>query len=225
MSVIARLENVSKKFTVGEEVIVAVDAVTFEVVEGEFACIYGASGSGKTTLLNILAGIDTADSGEVSVAGHSLSRLSESARADNRLRNVGVVFQSNNLLAEFTAQENVALPLMVRGTGRAAANATARAALDSVGLAGLGERLPARMSGGQRQRVGIARALAGEQMLLIADEPTGALDSENSRALFALMRDLCEIQGAAVVLATHDPLAQEFAGSTYLMVDGVVAAR
>lgn len=225
MSVIARLENASKKFTVGEEVIAAVDAVTFEVAEGEFACIYGASGSGKTTVLNILAGIDTADSGEVEVAGHSLSACSESARADIRLRNIGVVFQSNNLLAEFTAQENVALPLMVRGAGRAAANATARAALDSVGLAGLGGRLPGRMSGGQRQRVGIARALAGEQKLLIADEPTGALDSENSRALFALMRDLCERRGTAVVLATHDPLAQEFADSTYLMVDGVVTAR
>jgi putative ABC transport system ATP-binding protein len=225
MSVIAGLEHASKRFTVGEEVIVAVDAVTFGVTEGEFACISGASGSGKTTMLNILAGIDTADSGDVVVAGHSLSGRSESARADIRLRSIGVVFQSNNLLAEFTARENVALPLMVRGMGRTAANVTAQAALDSIGLADLGGRLPGRMSGGQRQRVGIARAFAGEQKLLIADEPTGALDSENSRALFALMRELCDRRGTAVVLATHDPLAQDFADSTYLMVDGVVTVR
>ncbi len=225
MSVIAGLEHASKRFTVGEEVIVAVDAVSFGVTEGEFACISGASGSGKTTMLNILAGIDTADSGDVVVAGHSLSGRSERARADIRLRSIGVVFQSNNLLAEFTARENVALPLMVRGMGRTAANVTAQAALDSIGLADLGGRLPGRMSGGQRQRVGIARALAGEQKLLIADEPTGALDSENSRALFALMRELCDRRGTAVVLATHDPLAQDFADSTYLIVDGVVTVR
>ena len=223
--VVARLESASKRFTVGEEVIVAVDEATFGVAAGEFACVYGASGSGKTTMLNILAGIDTADSGGVYVAGQSLAGRSERARADIRLHHIGVVFQSNNLLPEFTAQENVALPLLVRGLDRAEADAVAEVALASVGLAGMGDRVPARMSGGQRQRVGIARALAGEQALLLADEPTGALDSENSRQLFGLMRDLCDDRGTAVVLATHDPLATEFADSVYLMVDGVVAAR
>jgi putative ABC transport system ATP-binding protein len=225
MGVIARLESASKRFTVGDEVIVAVDGVSFGVASGEFACVYGASGSGKTTMVNILAGIDTADSGEVFVAGQSLSGRSESGRANIRLHNIGVVFQSNNLLPEFTAQENVALPLMVRGLSRAKADAVAEAALRSVGLPDLGDRPPERMSGGQRQRVGIARALAGEQGLLLADEPTGALDSENSRQLFGLLRHLCDDRGTAVVLATHDPLAQEFADSVYLMVDGVLAAR
>ncbi len=127
---------------------------------GEFACVYGASGSGKTTLLNIIAGIDTPDSGEVFVAGQMLSGRSENDRADIRLHNIGVVFQSNNLLPEFTARENVTLPLLVRGLTRAEADAAAQAALTSVGLADLGDRLPARLSGGQRQRVGIARAQA-----------------------------------------------------------------
>lgn len=225
MSLIARLENASKRFTVGDEVIVAVDRVSFGVASGEFACLHGASGSGKTTMLNILAGIDIADSGEVWVVGQSLLGRSEGGRADLRLNHIGVVFQSNNLLPEFTAEENVALPLMVRGLSRTKAKAAAKVALTSVGLPDLGDRLPERMSGGQRQRVGIARALAGEQELLIADEPTGNLDSENSRQLFSLMRDLCDDRGTAVVLATHDPLAREFADSVYHLVDGVVAAR
>ena len=216
----AKLLDVSKTFNVGEEVVVAVDAVTFEVSAGEFACVYGASGSGKTTLLNILAGIEVADSGEVLVAGHSMSGLSERDRADVRLRMIGVMFQTNNLLPEFTALENVSLPLMVRGLRRSDAAEVAQAALASVGLADLIDRLPAKMSGGQRQRVGIARALAGEQDLLVADEPTGALDSDASRQLFGLLRELCNQRGTAVVLATHDPLARDYVDSVHQMVDG-----
>lgn len=222
---IAVLRDVRKQFVVGEEVIVAVDGVSLLVAEGEFACTYGASGSGKSTLLNILAGIDTPDSGEVVVAGKTLSGLSENGRADVRLHSIGVVFQSNNLLPEFTARENVALPLMVGGRTKDDATAAAQEALSSLGLSGLGDRLPERMSGGQRQRVGIARALAGDQQLLLADEPTGALDSQNSALLFEMMRRLCDERGTAVVLATHDPLAQKHADSVYDMVDGVVSPR
>lgn len=225
MDTLASVEKVSKRYRSGVEAVMAVDEADFGVGPGEFACVYGTSGSGKTTLLNILAGIEVADSGSVVVAGESLVGQSETARADIRLHRIGVVFQSNNLLPEFTARENVALPLRVRGMARTEAEAAAETALGSVGLAGLGDRLPGRMSGGQRQRVGIARALAGGQPLLLADEPTGALDSENSRLLFGLMRALCDDRGTAVVLATHDPLAREFADSVYGMVDGVVAVR
>lgn len=219
------LASVSKRYVVGQETLVAVDEVSLEVSAGEFVCVHGASGSGKTTMLNILAGIDTADEGEVIVAGQSLSNCSEGARADIRLQHIGVVFQSNNLLPEFTARENVALPLLVRRFKKDVAASAADAALSSVGLDGLGDRLPGLMSGGQRQRVGIARALAGDRSLLLADEPTGALDSANSRQLFELMRKLCDSRGTAVVLATHDPLAQGFADSVYRMVDGNLAAE
>lgn len=222
---IARLTNASKSFQVGTEVVTAVARVNLAVDAGEFACIYGASGSGKTTLLNVLAGLDTLDAGEVVIGKVALSGASEGRRADIRLHNIGVVFQTNNLLPEFTAQENVALPLMVRGYTREKAEHAAAEALKSVGLADFGARLPGRMSGGQRQRVGIARALAGEQALLVADEPTGALDSHNSSQLFGLMRSLCDERRTAVVLATHDPLARDFADSVYLMVDGMVTPQ
>lgn len=216
----ARLCNVSKEFRVGDEVITAVGGVSLDVAAGQFACLHGASGSGKTTLLNILAGIERADSGTVEVAGFALSDRSERERAEIRLRHVGVIFQSNNLLPEFSARENVALPLIVRGSGRKEAMRTARAAMESVGLADLGDRFPAHMSGGQRQRVGIARALAGKQQVLIADEPTGALDSEASKHLFTLMRELCDDREVSVVLATHDPLARDYADVVHHMVDG-----
>lgn len=217
---IASLEDACKRFTVGPDVVTALDGVSFAVAAGELACVHGASGSGKTTMLNVLAGIEVPDSGQVTVAGQVLTGGSEGRRADVRLHHIGVVFQSNNLLAELSAVENVALPLMVRGLSRARATTAAERALASVGLEGLGSRLPARMSGGQRQRVGIARALAGEQQVLVADEPTGALDSQSSRHLFALLRSLCDQRGTAVVLATHDPLAREVADTVHHMVDG-----
>ena len=222
---IATVEKASKRFTVGAEVVAAVDDVSFSVRPSEFACIYGASGSGKTTLLNLVAGIDVADTGSVSVGGEVLSGQSEGRRADIRLHNIGVIFQNNNLMPEFTARENVALPLMIRGHPRASADMEALEALAAVGLSELADRLPAAMSGGQRQRVGIARALAGKQSLIVADEPTGALDSRNSVQLFELFRSLCDERGTAVVLATHDPLAKDFADSVYLMVDGTIEAQ
>lgn len=218
------LRGASKTYRVGDEMVTALDDVTFDVARGEMACVYGASGSGKTTLVNVLCGIDTADSGDVVVDGVSLSGLSEGRRADLRLTKIGVVFQSNNLLPEFDALENVALPLLVRGLSQAGANRAALAALDSVGMADLRSRRPGRMSGGQRQRVGIARALAGDRVLLVADEPTGALDSRNSAELFTLLRELCKVREAAVVVATHDPLARGFADSVYTMVDGTMGA-
>ena len=221
----AQLEQVSKQFLVGDETVRAVNEVDFALAEGEMVCVYGASGSGKTTLLSIMAGIDLADSGRVTVAGQLLSGRSERDRADVRLNHIGVVFQSNNLLPEFTTVENVALPLMVRGLKRAEATTAAIASLASVGLEGLANRLPIHMSGGQRQRVGIARALAGEQKVLLADEPTGALDSENSRLLFELLRSLCDTRGTSVVLATHDPIAREYSDSIYHMVDGNIEVK
>jgi putative ABC transport system ATP-binding protein len=221
----AVLADVSKSFTVGAEVVVALDDVDLAARPSELVCVYGASGSGKTTMLNVLAGIATADSGTVEVAGQRLSGASEALRARVRLHHVGVIFQANNLLPEFSARENVVLPQLVRGVARATADKLASEALTSVGLGGLEDRLPHEMSGGQRQRVGIARALSGGQSVIVADEPTGALDSENSLRLFTLLRDMCRRHGAAVVVATHDPLAHDVADSVYDMVDGRLTPR
>lgn len=222
---VVRVTEVCKRFVIGSDTVVAAHMVNLSVGSGEFVCIYGASGSGKTSLLNIVAGLDAADSGHVVVAGQDVTELPEGGRADLRLHSIGVIFQANNLLPEFTAQENVLLPLLIRGLRRGVAEVKADAALATVGLVNMGDRRPSEMSGGQRQRVGIARALAGEQQLLVADEPTGALDSENSIRLFTLLRRVCDEQGTSVLLATHDPLAEPYADAAYTIVDGVVAPR
>jgi putative ABC transport system ATP-binding protein len=221
----ARVDGVSKRYVSRVETVVALDQVDFGVRTGELACLYGASGAGKSTLLNVLAGIDLPDSGTVTVTGHQLQQLSDRARADLRLRNVGVVFQSNNLLPELSASDNIALPLQVQGLTRKAARQAAFAALTRLGIGALADRMPAQMSGGQRQRVGIARATAGGKQLLLADEPTGALDTDNSRRLFQLLRQLCDESGTAIVLATHDLTASEVADSVWQMHDGQITRR
>lgn len=213
-----------KRFQVGAETITAVDAVTLDVAAGCFACVYGASGSGKSTLLNLIGGLDVADAGSITVGGFEMTHTSERARANIRLQAVGVVFQDHNLIAEFTAGENVFLPLLARGVPRATAVEEASAALGLVGIRELFHRRPLEMSGGQRQRVGIARALVGGRRVLLADEPTGALDSENSRTLFRMIAGLCHDLGAAAVIATHDPLASEFADTVLTMRDGRLTA-
>lgn len=210
-------------FTTGVESVVAVDHVTLAVRPGEFVCVYGASGSGKSTLLNLLAGLDVPDAGEVIIAGAALSRLSESKRARLRLESIGVVFQEHNLLDELTAAENVMLPLLARRMPKKVARDEAHTVLSLVGIDGLGDRRPREMSGGQRQRVGIARAFAGGRRLLLADEPTGALDAANSAALFDELRRVCDEKGFAAVVATHDPLARSRADRVLSMLDGTVS--
>lgn len=213
------LSGVTRTFETSAETVHAVRDADLAIPAGTFACLFGASGSGKSTLLNLIAGLDSATRGSVVVLGTAMDALDEDGRARLRLEHVGVVFQDDNLIEEFTAAENVALPLEVLGAGRADAASDARGQLARVGLEGLGRRFPAQLSGGQRQRVGIARALVGRRRLLLADEPTGALDSANSRALFALLRALAD-EGTTVILATHEPLAREYADSVFEMVDG-----
>uniref|UniRef100_A0A7C2WI13 ABC transporter ATP-binding protein n=1 Tax=Thermorudis sp. TaxID=1969470 RepID=A0A7C2WI13_9BACT len=219
-----RVDRVSRAFVTPAETVHAVREVSFAARAGEFVCIFGPSGSGKTTLLNLIAGLDVPDSGTIHVAGVDVGALDEAGRARLRLETVGVVFQDHQLIEEFTAWENVALPLEVRGVPLEQARAAALAELERVGLGGLTDRLPSQLSGGQRQRVGIARALAGQRRVLLADEPTGSLDSANSRALFALIRALCE-QGTLAVVCSHDPLCQEYADTVYEMVDGHLSRR
>lgn len=215
------LRGVSKRFDTPAEQVVALADVSMVVNKGDFICVYGRSGSGKTTLLNVIAGLEVADAGTVSVAGMSMDGADGEARAGVRLRTMGVVFQDDNLLAELTASENIELPLQALGLEPAQARADALKALTQVGIGDLGDRLPPEMSGGQRQRVGIARALTGGRSLILADEPTGSLDSVTSRELFELLGRLSS-GGSTVVVVTHDPLAREYATRVMTMRDGVL---
>ncbi|MFD3974841.1 ABC transporter ATP-binding protein [Streptomyces cyaneofuscatus] len=216
--------DLCKAYRSAVETVWAAQEVNFAADAGEFVCVYGASGSGKSTLLNLLAGLDVADTGDIQVAGVNVSAADEAQRSRLRLDAVGVVFQHHQLVEEFTAAENVALPLEARGETSSAARVEAFAQLARVGLAGLEDRLPGQLSGGQRQRVGIARALAGDRAVLLADEPTGALDSAATREMFTLLRKLCD-EGVLAVVCSHDPRCREFADSVYEVVDGRLEQR
>ncbi|WP_319804712.1 ABC transporter ATP-binding protein [Nocardioides malaquae] len=204
------------------ETVKAVDEVDLVAHRGEFIGLFGHSGSGKTTLLNLLAGLDMASSGELVVAGLQLRGASEERRIELRRESIGMVHQSDYLIEEFTALENVCLPLEARGIRGKVAEEEAGELLSRVGLEGYRDRLPRQLSGGQRQRVGIARALTGGRQILLADEPTGALDSANSEAIFELLRGLCD-EGRLVVVASHDPACRRHATRVISMLDGRIA--
>ena len=188
-------------------------------------CLFGHSGSGKTTLLNLLAGLDLPTSGTVTVAGQNLATISVDDRIRLRRQELGMVHQAHLLISEFTAAENVALPMEANGIPTKTALDEAEKLLASVDLQGHGGRYPSELSGGQQQRVGIARALSGGRRILLADEPTGSLDSRNAAAIFALLASLAEA-GTLVVVASHDPKCQEHATRSIEMLDGrVVCSR
>lgn len=215
---------VSKGYDEGRGRVEVLAGVDLSVSPGELVCLFGASGSGKTTLLHLAAGLEIPDSGSVRIDGEDISTQSEAARARLRLSRIGVVFQRDNLIPELCAWENVALPLLGLGRSRAEARELSLAALESVGMLGFADRAPVRLSGGERQRVGIARGIVGDRHLLIADEPTGALDSHNSTKLFELLRELAVSVELAVLVATHDPLAVPLATQALTIRDGRVSA-
>lgn len=221
MTSVIQIESAHKKFPTLAEEVVALDNVSLVINDGEFVCIYGASGSGKTTLLNVIAGLTSTDAGTVTIASTSMDQANSNDRAALRLKTMGVIFQDDNLLAELTASENIELPLQALGFTPSQARMMALEALQRVSLEHLANRIPPEMSGGQRQRVGIARALTGGRSLILADEPTGSLDSTTSKELFTLLRELSE-QGNTVVVATHDPLARDFASRILTMRDGIL---
>jgi len=218
---ILELRGVHRTHGTGETAVHALRGVDLGVVAGELVAVMGPSGSGKSTLLNLAGGLDSPSKGEVAVEGEVLGRLNRRQLARLRRRHVGYVFQDLNLLASLTAVENVALPLELDGLAVRKARKLAAAALDEVALGDLGPRFPDEMSGGQQQRVAIARALVGDRRLVLADEPTGALDSQTGEAVLRLLRARVDA-GAAGVLVTHEARHAAWADRVVFLRDGVV---
>jgi len=198
--------------------------IDLEVQRGEFVALTGPSGSGKSTLLYLLGALDRPTSGQILFAGRDIAALSDNERAQLRNEKLGFVFQFHFLLPEFTALENVMLPLLRRGLTSKAAQKQAASALSYLGLAELLQRRPGELSGGQQQRVSIARALAGEPAMLLADEPTGSLDSRNGALVMEQFQQLNRERGMTVIVATHDPVFAARASRCILLKDGRVSA-
>lgn len=201
----------------------ALDTVSLRIPAGQVTAIMGPSGSGKSTLLNLIAGLDRPTSGSITVDGLEISHLSEAALARYRRSKIGLVFQFFNLLNNLTVLNNVLIPAQLAGINRQAALQRARELLDQLEISEHAEAFPARLSGGQRQRVAIARALVNRPTLLLADEPTGALDTRSGEQVLDLFRDL-KSAGQTIVLVTHDPrLAERYADRIVTLIDGAVA--
>jgi len=217
---VIELDGVTKAYQAG--VRPALADVTMGVADGEVAAIMGPSGSGKSTLLNLIAGLDRPTTGTVTVAGQRIDTLGESALARFRARHIGIIFQFFNLLDDLTVVDNVLLPAQLAGAARRRARARATELIERLGLAGHRDAYPARLSGGQRQRVAIARALVNSPELLLADEPTGALDTTTGQEIGRLLSEL-NAAGQTLVLVTHDPaLAARYEARTITIVDGQV---
>ena len=198
------LINVTKKFTQGGQEIFALNNASLALAKGEIAALTGPSGSGKTTLLQIAGLLDAASSGKIFVNGINASKASDAVRTQIRKKNLGFIYQFHHLLPEFSALENVALPLLIQGAGKDFALAEAEKILGDVDLQNRLHHKPAELSGGQQQRVAIARAIVGKPSLILADEPTGNLDSINSEKIFALLKELAQSCGIACLLVTHN---------------------
>lgn len=219
MSPVLELDGVTRAFYKGERKIPVLDGLSLHQNAGELVLISGVSGSGKTTLLNIVSGLDDPDQGKVQVMSHTLSELSMRDREELRLKSIGIVFQEANLVPDFTARENVELVLRASGLRDKDPRETSIDALRQVGLEELSDRFPREMSGGQAQRVGIARAMAGGKPIILADEPTGAVDRRTSTEIFSLLKGIAG-SGRAVLVSSHDPLARQFATRAYRLEDG-----
>jgi len=215
------LEDVTKVYPLGDVEVRALRGVSLQVEEGEFVAIMGASGSGKSTLMNIIGCLDRPTSGRYLLAGEEVSGLDRNALAERRNRMLGFVFQNFNLLARTSALENVELPLLYAGVGTRERHTRARGALERVGLADRVHHLPNQLSGGQQQRVAIARALVSQPRLILADEPTGNLDSATSVEVLALFQEL-RAAGMTIVVVTHEADIAAFTARVVTMRDGKI---
>ncbi len=219
------VENVKKRFRQGEADVDALAGISLDVDAGQFLAVMGASGSGKSTLLHLMAGLATADAGRVLVNGTDLATLSDKQLTLFRRRQIGLVFQSFNLIPTLTAEENVALPLMLEGRPQREIAGKVDALLANLGMSGRRKHRPDAMSGGEQQRVAIGRALVTDPAVILADEPTGNLDSANSRAVCELLRDLSVIQNKTIVMVTHEPTVAAYASEVAVLKDGKLVER
>lgn len=224
MSDLIRLDAVSRRFTLGGTEVAALEHVSLRVAEGEYLAVMGPSGSGKSTLLNVLGLLDRPDEGQYWLGGQDIATLSEPALAQLRGHRIGFVFQSFHLISRLTARENVELPLMLCGVLPAERHRRSQRLLEDLGLDNRADHRPAELSGGQRQRVAIARAMAMAPRLILADEPTGNLDSRSGEEVITLLEGLNREQGITLMVVTHDPRLGERAGRRISMDDGRISS-
>ena len=222
MDAVIKVEQLTKVYELGEVRVEALRGVDVCVERGEFVAVMGASGSGKSTFLNIVGCLDRPSTGRYQLDGVDASQMSSDQLAEVRNKKIGFVFQSFNLLARTSAVENVELPLLYNGTDSRDRRARALAALKATGLEGRAEHQPSQLSGGQQQRVAIARALVNQPAIILADEPTGNLDSQTSKEIMGIMQTLNEQQGITIMLVTHEPDIAQYAKRVILFKDGLV---
>jgi len=220
MTSILTARQISKSYTDGANVTPVLHQVSLDVKAGDMLAIVGSSGSGKSTLLHILGTLDQPDSGELTLLGKAVAKLSANAKAKLRNEKLGFIYQFHHLLMDFTALENVAMPLLIRGESNATAEQKAAAMLTRVGLAHRISHRPAELSGGERQRVAIARALVGEPALVLADEPTGNLDHQTAESIYKLLRELNRELKTSFIVVTHDLTLAKKLDQQYWMLDG-----
>jgi putative ABC transport system ATP-binding protein len=222
--VVVRTVGLTRRYKMGDAFVDALQGVDLEIVRGEFVALVGPSGSGKSTVLNLIGGLDRPTAGEIWIDGKELSASDEKALTHHRRQHVGFVFQSFNLLPRLTAEENVALPLMFGGVPEKERRARAKELLEQVGLAERLTHRPTQLSGGEQQRVAIARALVGQPALLLADEPTGNLDTTTGVEIMRLLKELNQEHGLTLLVVTHDPEVAAFADRVVRLRDGQVDA-
>jgi putative ABC transport system ATP-binding protein len=223
MATVLETRDLKKHYQMGTVTVRALDGVTLTVEQGEFLALLGTSGSGKSTLLNLVAGLDRATDGTLRIFDQDLARMSSAELSIHRRRNVGIIFQSFNLVSTMSALENVALPMMFAGVPKPERESQAADLLEAMGLGARRRHRPRELSGGEQQRVAIARALSNRPHLLLADEPTGNLDSRTSREILAVLKQLNERDGKTIIMVTHDPaLAAQYAHRTMTMLDGAI---
>lgn len=222
MSSLIKLEKITKQYELGNNTLLALKGIDFELQRGEMSAIVGMSGSGKSTLMNIIGFLDQPSSGRYFFDGLDVSSFSEDELADIRNKKIGFVFQSFFLLQRVSALQNVMLPLFYRGTEREEAKARAHALLEKVGMQAFTEHKPNQLSGGQQQRVAIARALVGDPDVILADEPTGALDSQTGNEVMQFLKDLNKKEGRTILIITHDKAVSAECNKVFSIKDGKI---